>query len=213
MPLSHLKHPMRKRAIDGKGRCNAPAKSYQGESGLGYGNAPRSHGRIFSLPYPQIHRRFTSSTGPWIEVVNYRGRKCRRPQYLRMLKSLCHGEWVPHSYLAAHTKNSRNSLDPFAQDSARCAGIPRISMSRGTLFLIRDILPHVVRTPHPCPRRFRDQDAQEKGNIYMSELHQELEGRKAVLRNELRDALRLRDAAADVKLAETEAKANAEGRF
>ena len=41
----------------------------------------------------------------------------------------------------------------------------------------------------------------------MSKLHQELEGRKAVLRNKLRDALRLRDAAADVKLAETEAKA------
>ncbi len=41
----------------------------------------------------------------------------------------------------------------------------------------------------------------------MSKLHQELEGRKAVLRNELRDALRLRDAAAYVKLAETEAKA------
>ncbi len=43
--------------------------------------------------------------------------------------------------------------------------------------------------------------------VYMSKLHQELEGRKAVLRNELRDALRLRDAGAYVKLAETEAKA------
>ncbi len=61
---------------------------------------------------------------------------------------------------------------------------------------------------HPIPAREGFEIGMRKGkDIYMPELHQELERSKAFLRNELRDALRLRDAAADLKLAETEAKA------
>ncbi len=61
---------------------------------------------------------------------------------------------------------------------------------------------------HPIPAREGFEIGMRKGKeIYMPELHQELERSKAFLRNELRDALRIRNAAADVKLAETEAKA------